>query len=94
MNKEISLSPSLLGRENPSISFDLVEQPHYDAAQKLTWKEPGADGDYQSLLNVQNRRSAPYRAVKNEHIQLLHDGSGHYGYLFFVSVEGSRYNMV
>ena len=46
-----------------------------DSAQKLLCEELGADDDYQSVLNVQKRRGAPYRAVKNEHIQLLHDGS-------------------
>ena len=38
------------------------------AAQKLFCKKLGADGDYQSVLNLQKRRGAPYRAVKNEHI--------------------------
>ena len=47
-------------------------------AQKLICKKLGADDDYQSVLNVQKRRVAPCRAVKNEHIQLLHDGSGHW----------------
>ena len=46
-----------------------------DSAQKLLCEELGEDDDYQSVLNVQKRRGAPYRAVKNEHIQLLHDGS-------------------
>ena len=49
-----------------------------NAAQKLIYKKLGADDDYQSVLNVQKRQGAPYRAVKNEHIQLLHDGSGHW----------------
>ena len=49
-----------------------------DAAQKLICKKVEADDDYQSVINVQKRRGAPYRAVKNEHIQLFHDGSGHW----------------
>ena len=49
-----------------------------DAAQKLICKELGAEYDYQSVLNVQRRGATPYRAVNNEHIQLLHDGSGHW----------------
>ena len=49
-----------------------------DAAQKLICKKLGADDDYQSVLNVQKHRAAPYPAVKNEHIQLLHDAYGHW----------------
>ena len=49
-----------------------------DATQKLICKKLGEDGDNQSVLNAQKRRGAPYRAVKNEHIQLLHDGSRHW----------------
>ena len=48
-----------------------------DAAQKVICKELRADGDYQLVLNVLKRRGAPYRAAKNEHIQLLHNVSGH-----------------
>ena len=36
-----------------------------DAAQKLACKKLRADGDYQSVLNVQERRVAPFRAVEN-----------------------------
>ena len=53
-----------------------------DTAQKLICKKLGADDDYQSLLNVKKHRGAPYRAVKNEHNQLLHDGSGHWLLIF------------
>ena len=49
-----------------------------NAAQKLTCKKLRADDGYQSVLNVQTRRGAPYRAMKNEYIQLLHDASGHW----------------
>ena len=49
-----------------------------DATQKLICKKLGADDDYQSVLNVQKRRGAPYRAVKNEHNQLHYSGSGHW----------------
>ena len=46
-----------------------------DASQKLICKKLGADEDNQSVLNVQKRRGVLYRAMKHEHIQLLHDGS-------------------
>ena len=36
-----------------------------NAAQKLTCKKLRADGDYQSVLNVQERRVAPFRAAEN-----------------------------
>ena len=53
-----------------------------DAAQKLVCKKLGADDDYQSVLNVQKRRGAPYRAVKDEHVQLFHDCFGHWLFTF------------
>ena len=62
---------------NPSVSNGLVEQPHYGCDSKVNFKKLGADDDYQSVLNVQKHWGAPYRAVKNEHIQLHYDGSGH-----------------
>ena len=62
-----------------------------NAAQKLICKELGADDDYQSIPNVQKRRGATYRAVKNEQIQLLHDGSRH---LIFVVMKGSSFVIV
>ena len=49
-----------------------------DAAQKLICKKLGVDHDHQSVLNVQKRRGAPYPVVKNEHIQLIDDGYGHW----------------
>ena len=49
-----------------------------DAAQKLIRKKLRVDGNYQSVLNVQKRRGAPYRGVKNDHIRLLYNGSGHW----------------
>ena len=49
-----------------------------NTAQKLICKKLGADGDNKSVLNVQKPRDAPYHAVKNEHIQLLYDSSGHW----------------
>ena len=39
-----------------------------DVAQKVICKELGVDDDYQSVLNVQKRGDAPYRAMKNEYI--------------------------
>ena len=59
---------SLQRLANPSVSNGLVEQLHYGCDSKVNFKELGADDDYQSALNVQKRRGAPYRAVKNEHI--------------------------
>ena len=56
-----------------------------DAAQKLICKEIGAWHDYQSVLNVQKPGAKPYRAVDNEHIQLLHDGSGHWLLTFCIN---------
>ena len=53
-----------------------------DAAQKLICKKLEAENDYQSVLNVQKRRGAPQRTVKNEHIQLLYDGSEHWPLTF------------
>ena len=35
-----------------------------DVVEKLICKKLGADDDYQSVLNVQKRRVAPFRAVK------------------------------
>ena len=53
-----------------------------DATKRLICKKLGAHDDYESVLNVQKRRGAPYRAVKNEHIQLLHDDYGHWQLTF------------
>ena len=49
-----------------------------NTAHKLICKKLGADGDNKSVLNVQKPRGAPDHAVKNEHIQLLYDSSGHW----------------
>ena len=48
-----------------------------DAAQKLIWKALGKIGSCQSDLNSRKRPNYPFRAVNNEHIQLLHDGNNH-----------------
>ena len=53
-----------------------------DTTQKSVYKKLGADNDYQSVVNVQKYQGAPYRAVKNEHIQLMHDDSGHWQLAF------------
>ena len=53
-----------------------------DVAQKLIYLELGANEDYKSVLNAQKRRGPPYHAVKNEHIQLLYDGSEHWPLTF------------
>ena len=57
--------------------------PIMNAAQKLIYKELGADDNYQSVLNVEKRRGAPYSAVKNEPILLLRDCSGHWLLTFY-----------
>ena len=49
-----------------------------DAAQQLICKELGIE--YQSVLNVQKK----FRAVDDEHVQLLHDGSDNW-FLSFCS---------
>ena len=64
-----------------------------DATQKIIRKKLGTDEDYQSVLNIQKCRDAPYRAMKNEHIQQMHDGSGHW-LLNFLAIEGSRFAIV
>ena len=53
-----------------------------DAAQKFIFKRLGTNDNYQSVLNVQKCPDEPFRAVKNEHIQELHDGSGHWSLVF------------
>ena len=63
-------------------SSSLVAQPHYRCGSKLICKELRADDVYQSLLNVQKRRGAPYRAAKNKHIQLLHKDFAHWLFTF------------
>lgn len=34
-------------------------------------------------ISGEKRRGAPYCAVKNEHIQLRHDGSGHWPFTVY-----------
>ena len=51
------------------------------AAQTFIYKEL-RDQDYQSLLNVQRRGVASYCAVNDEHIQLLHDESAQWLFIF------------
>ena len=46
-------------------------------AKKLICKKQGVDDDYHSVLNAHKRWGVPYRALKNEQIKLIHDGSGH-----------------
>ena len=48
-----------------------------DAAQKLFCKALSKIDSFQSVLNPQKRSNYPFRAVKNEHIQLVHDGNNH-----------------
>ena len=64
-----------------------------DATQKILRKKLGTDDNYLSVLNIQKRRGAPYRVMKNEHIQQMHDGSGHW-LLNFLAIEGSRFAIV
>ena len=78
MVKEWPLSPSRWGWGNSSVSNNLVERPHYGAAQKLICKKLGADDDYQSVVNVQKGQRTLNHAVKIKHIQLVHHGSRHW----------------
>ena len=49
-----------------------------DAAQKLICEEIGTPFTFQKVLNSQKKDVEPYRAVYEEHIQLLHDGRNHW----------------
>ena len=48
-----------------------------DSAQKLICKSLGNLASWQSALNWQ-RRGTPYHNVREEHIQLMHDGINHW----------------
>lgn len=54
-----------------------------DAAQKLICKEIGTPLNFQTILNSQKRDVEPYKAVYEEHIQLLHDGRNHWFLSYF-----------
>ena len=47
-----------------------------DSAQKPIFKLLGNLGSWQPILNWQ-RRGAPFHKVREEHIQLMHDGINH-----------------
>ena len=49
-----------------------------DAAQKLIWQALGKIDSFQSVLNSQKRSNYLFRAVNNEHMQLLHDENNHW----------------
>ena len=49
-----------------------------DAAQKLIRDKIGTPFTFQKVLNSQKKDVEPYRAVYEEHIQLLHDGRNHW----------------
>ena len=49
-----------------------------EAAQKLICKVLGKIGSFQSVPNPQKRSNYPFRVVKNEYIQLLHDVNNHW----------------
>ena len=49
-----------------------------DTAQKLIRKESGTPFTFQKVLNSQKKDVEPYRALYEEHIQLLHDGRNHW----------------
>ena len=55
-----------------------------DAAQKLICEEIGTTATFQAMLNSQKKVIEPYRAVSEEHVQLLHDGCNHW-FLSFCS---------
>ena len=54
------------------------------AAQKLICEEIGTASTFQIVLNSQKKVVEPYRAVSEEHVQLLHDGCNHW-FLSFCS---------
>ena len=49
-----------------------------DAVQKLICEEIGTPFTFQTVLNSQEKDVDPYRALYEEHIQLLHDGRNHW----------------
>ena len=49
-----------------------------DAAQKLICKALSKIGSFQSVLSSQRRSNYPFRAVNDEHLQLLHDKNNHW----------------
>ena len=56
-----------------------------DAAQKLICEEIGTAFTFQTVLNSQKKVVEPYRAVSEEHVQLLHDGCNHWFLGFYSS---------
>ena len=55
-----------------------------DPAQKLIYDEIGTASTFQTVLNSQKKVVKPYRAVSEEHVQLLYDGCNHW-FLSFCS---------
>ena len=55
-----------------------------DAVQKLICEEIGTASTFQTVLNSQKKVVEPYRAVSEQHVQLLHDGCNHW-FLSFCS---------
>ena len=55
-----------------------------DTAQKLICEEIRTASTFQTVLNSQKKVVEPYRAVSEEHVQLLHDGCNHW-FLSFCS---------
>lgn len=49
-----------------------------NAPKKLICKALGKIDRFQSVLNSQKKTNYPFRAVSNEHIQLLHEGNQHW----------------
>ena len=63
-----------------------------EAAQKLIFKALGKIDSYQSVLNSEKKTNYTFRAVNNEHIQLLHDGNNHaMGFFLFVPAAMFRF---
>ena len=59
-----------------------------DATQKVICKKLGADDDYQSVLNVKNRRGTAYRKINiSNYFMMVLDT----GYLLFVAMERSTF---
>ena len=49
-----------------------------DAAQKLICEKIGTSFTFQTVLNSEKKDVETYRAVYEEHVQLLHDGRNHW----------------
>ena len=73
--KKWALLPKKTEDKNILLSSDAwLNDRMLDAAQARICKTLGTQEHYQSVLNCQ-KRVKPYKAVTQEHLQLLHDGN-------------------